>query len=108
MITGVRQSVSVPEAHRRDRRTLLRKDGTTGQAFENPEPCHDFEWSLADVVDAVAAAGMHIETVREWPYSNGCRFFTSMVDVGERRWALPPEGPRLPLMYGLRARAEAS
>jgi SAM-dependent methyltransferase len=75
--------------------------------FANPEPCHDFEWSLADVVDAVAAAGMHIETVREWPYSNGCRFFTSMVDVGERRWALPPEGPRLPLMYGLRARAEA-
>ncbi len=75
-----------------------------GAAFQNPEACHEFEWSVGDVVGAVAGAGLRVETLREWHYSNGCRFWPSMIDLGERRWGLPPEAPKVPLMYGLVAR----
>ncbi len=73
--------------------------------FANPEPCVEFEWSLGDIVDVVAAAGLTVHTLREWPYSNGCRFFPSMVDLGERRFGLPLGAPKLPLMFGLVARS---
>ena len=72
--------------------------------FKNPEACIEWDWSVADVVDAVAQAGLRIERVREWPYSNGCRFFSNMVALPERRWALAPDAPQVPLMYGLVAR----
>jgi hypothetical protein len=72
--------------------------------FANPEACHEFEHSLADVVDAVARAGLVVEQLREWPYSNGCRFFSTMRDLGDRRWGMPDGAPRIPLMYGLTAR----
>lgn len=73
----------------------------SAEPFVNPEPCHEWEWSVADVVDAVACAGLRVERVREWPYSNGCRFFPTMAALPDRRWALPPDAPKVPLMYGL-------
>jgi SAM-dependent methyltransferase len=69
--------------------------------FANPEACHEWEWSIADVVDAVARGGLRIEHLREWPYSNGCRFFPNMVALDGDRWALAPDAPKVPLMYGL-------
>ncbi|HEY5949448.1 MAG TPA: class I SAM-dependent methyltransferase [Kofleriaceae bacterium] len=71
------------------------------QPYENPEPSHEWEWSVPDVIDAVAQAGLRIERVREWPYSNGCRFFPSMVALDGKRWALSPDAPKVPCMYGL-------
>ncbi len=73
----------------------------TQEPFQNPEPCHEWEWSVADVVDAIARAGLRVELVREWPYSNGCRFFSNMVALPDKRWALAPGTPSVPLMYGL-------
>jgi SAM-dependent methyltransferase len=79
--------------------------GATYQAgevgFVNPEACHEFEHSLGEIVDAVARAGLVIERLCEWPYSNGCKFFTPMVDLGARRFGMPTTGPRIPLMFGL-------
>lgn len=77
-------------------------------AFANPEPCHEWEWSVADVVDAVARAGLVIERVQEWPYANGCKLFSNMVALDGRRWALAPDAPAVPLMYGLSARQLSS
>lgn len=71
------------------------------EPFRNPEPCHEWEWSVADVVDAVARAGLRVEQVREWPYSNGCKFFPNMVALDGKRWALAPGAPQVPCMYGL-------
>jgi len=71
------------------------------QPFVNPEPCHEWEWSVADVVDAVARAGLRIQRVVEWPYSNGCKFFPNMVALDGKRWALAADAPKLPCMYGL-------
>ena len=75
--------------------------------FNNPEPCHEWEWSIADVVDAVARAGFRVERLREWPYANGCKFFPNMVALEGRRWALAPESPKVPCMYGLIASTSA-
>jgi len=72
--------------------------------FCNPESSHEFGHTLGSVVDAVARAGLVIERLSEYPYSNGCRTFSTMVDLGQRRWALPPGAPGVPLMFGLCAR----
>jgi SAM-dependent methyltransferase len=73
------------------------------QGFQNPHPSWEFAWGVADSVSAVLGAGMTLESLREWPYSNGCALWPGMRREG-RRW-YPPEGvPTLPLMYGFRAR----
>jgi SAM-dependent methyltransferase len=69
--------------------------------FTNPEACHEWEWSIADIVDAIARAGLRIERVLEWPYSNGCKMFPNMVEVEGDRWVLAPDAPKVPVMYGL-------
>jgi SAM-dependent methyltransferase len=78
------------------------QEGIVG--FKNPEGCHEFVHTLGSIVDAVARAGLVIERLLEYPYSNGCKFFSTMIDLGQRRWGLPPGAPAVPLMYGLSAR----
>ena len=78
------------------------QEGLVG--FKNPEGCHEFVHTLGAIVDAVARAGLVIEQLPEYPYSNGCKFFSTMVDLGQRRWGMPPGAPAVPLMYGLSAR----
>lgn len=75
--------------------------------FENPEPSHEFGYTLGSIVDAVARSGLVIEQLSEYPYSNGYKPFSTMVDLGQRRWALPPGVPGVPIMYGLCARRPA-
>ncbi|HEX8107172.1 MAG TPA: class I SAM-dependent methyltransferase [Kofleriaceae bacterium] len=72
--------------------------------FQNPESSHEFGHTLGSIIDAIARAGLVIEQLSEYPYSNGCKFFTAMIDLGQRRWALPPGAPSVPLMFGLCAR----
>ena len=72
--------------------------------FQNPHPANEFAWGIADVVGALLEAGMVLESLREYPYANGCAFFEGMRPLPGRRWA-PPEGtPAMPLMFGLAAR----
>lgn len=71
--------------------------------FENPEACHLFRWGLGDVVTSLARAGLKIEVLEEYPYSNGEKNFSGMRETPGRRM-LPPEGfPSAPLMYGISA-----
>lgn len=78
------------------------QEGVVG--FQNPESSHEFGHTLGSIVDAIARAGLAIEQLSEYPYSNGCKLFSTMIDLGERRWGLPPGAPRVPLMFGLVAR----
>ncbi|HEV2149210.1 MAG TPA: class I SAM-dependent methyltransferase [Longimicrobiaceae bacterium] len=72
--------------------------------FRNPHPSHEFAWGVGEVVGALLEAGLTLEALREWPYSNGYAPFEGMRPLPGRRWA-PPEGvPEMPLMYGLSAR----
>lgn len=74
------------------------------RSFENPEACHLFRWGLGEVLTAVVGAGMRVEVLEEYPYSNGEKNFAGM-RKGRGRRMYPPEGvPLVPLMYGLSVR----
>jgi SAM-dependent methyltransferase len=77
------------------------------EAFHNPHPTYEFAWGLGDVAQAVMDAGLRMEVLREWPYSNGWKPFTDMHPEPGRRWRLPDGVPALPLMFGLVAHAPA-
>ena len=63
-----------------------------------------YEWShgLGEVVTALARAGLTVESLtetdqlpwRRWP---------QMVQSGDGWWVMPPEEPRFPVLYGLKA-----
>lgn len=73
------------------------------QGFENPAPCHLFRWGLGEIVTALAASGLRISVLEEYPFANGERRFAGMRELPGRRM-VPPEGvPDVPLMYGVRA-----
>lgn len=71
------------------------------EGFRNPHPTYEFAWGLADVVQAVIDAGLRIDGLREWPYSNGWKPFDAMTPEPGRRWRLRDGVPAIPLMYGL-------
>jgi SAM-dependent methyltransferase len=73
------------------------------RGFENPEPCHLFLWGLGEVVTALAASGLRICVLEEYPYSNGERHFSDMRVLTGGRMVPPEEVPAVPLMYGVRA-----
>jgi SAM-dependent methyltransferase len=74
-------------------------------AEKNTIPAWSWQHGMADVIDAIARAGLRIERVREYPCSNGCKLHPALVPGPGRTWVWPPGVARLPLMYGLRARA---
>lgn len=71
--------------------------------FENPEPAHAFQWTVADIVQSLVDAGLGIETMREYPYANGCEVIPGMLAIPGNRFALAQDLPRMPLMLGLTA-----
>lgn len=84
---------------------LVVEGDTAGLAqFSNPHPSYEFQWGLGQLVTALARAGLVIECLTEYPYANGWKGFEDMVELDGRRMAPPARLPKLPLMYGLRAR----
>jgi len=70
----------------------------------NPHPAHSFQWTLGDIVTAIASSGLVVERLEEYPFLNGMRSIPSLVEREGRR-LYPPQGvASLPLMFGLRAR----
>jgi SAM-dependent methyltransferase len=70
-------------------------------AFENPEPAVAFQYTVGQIVQAVADAGLVVHTLREYPYANGCRVFEGMSALPGRRYGMPEGVPAMPLMLGL-------
>lgn len=73
-------------------------------AFENPHPSHEFCWGVADIVTALLEAGLRLELLREYPYSNGFKRFGDMRELSGGRFGMPEGMPQLPLMLGVVAR----
>jgi SAM-dependent methyltransferase len=71
--------------------------------FSNPHPAHAFDWNLGDVVTALIEAGLRIELLREYPYSNGCKFYRDMRELRGNRFASPEGMPELPFMFAVTA-----
>jgi len=78
------------------------------EPYLNPHAAHSFQWTLADIVTAVASSGLIVERLEEYPFLNGVRSIASLVEREGRR-LYPPEGvASVPLMFGLRARRAPS
>lgn len=73
------------------------------QDFANPQRAVSFQWTVADILNAVLAAGLDLGVVREYPHSNGCKLFENMPTLEGNRFGMPPGKPSMPLMFGLRA-----
>ena len=71
---------------------------------KNDVPATGYQYGLAQIVDALLRAGLVLETLREYPYSNGCRIHDALVAAPGRRWVWPEGVARTPLMFGLTAR----
>ncbi|MCC5637438.1 class I SAM-dependent methyltransferase [Nostoc sp. CHAB 5844] len=69
--------------------------------FQNPYRSHEFQWSISEIVTALLQAGLSLEVLQEYPYSNGCKLFERMREATGRRWIPPDDVPNLPLMYGI-------
>lgn len=69
--------------------------------FKNPYPAHTFHWGLGELLDALVGAGLRITTFREYPYTNGRRYFAGDELTSERRVLPPPHLRGLPMMFGL-------
>lgn len=80
---------------------------TSGDAeargWKNPNACVEFQWTLAEIVNAVVGSGLQLERLGEHPYTNGWHPFPDM-RPGEGRRFHPPAGREVPLMLSLAAR----
>ena len=89
-------------------RDLVHLQCNVGQAgitdFTNPQPCHEFQWTVADWLGAVIKAGLVLEQIRDYPYANGYQVFDAMRPLPGKRFAMPAGAPDLPLMCGFVAR----
>jgi SAM-dependent methyltransferase len=75
--------------------------------FVNPEPCHLFQWSVGEVVTALAQAGLIILNLEEYLFCNGEKPFADMVPSTQRRMVAPSHIPKIPLLYGIAAQKGA-
>lgn len=82
------------------------------QRFRNPHPSHEFYHGLWETVNALLGAGFALQSLTEYPYSNGWEPFAGMRPGGgeHARRRHPPAAwkgrpfPRLPLMFALEAK----
>ncbi len=78
---------------------------TQGQTERNEVPATSYQYGLGRTLGAIVRAGLSLETVVEYPHSNGCKVIPGLVPGEGRRYVWPPGTARLPLMFGLVARS---
>ena len=102
---AIHSSEGVPDYVARSGEGLTPSGYTDGVIdFENPEPSVEFQWTIGEIVTAIARAGLVLECLHEYPYSNGCRFWDSQTQQPGNRFGAPKGIPEYPHMFGLVAR----
>ena len=76
-----------------------------GLAVGGCQRSHEFQWGIGEIVTALLEAGLIVEVLKEYPYSNGCKLFERMREASGRRMFPPLDVPSVPLMYGIVARS---
>jgi SAM-dependent methyltransferase len=69
----------------------------------NDAPAYGYQHGLGEIVTAVARAGLQLESLHEYPHSNGFRAHARLEPGADRRWRWPAGLARAPLMFGLAA-----
>ncbi|MEZ4247638.1 MAG: class I SAM-dependent methyltransferase [Polyangiales bacterium] len=78
---------------------LAGEDGASEGA--NDVPATSYQHTLGQVVTALAHAGLRIERLEEWPWSNGCRVRPGLELRDGRRWHPPETWAKTPWMFGV-------
>ncbi|HHX66022.1 MAG TPA: class I SAM-dependent methyltransferase [Chloroflexi bacterium] len=89
------------KAHRYD------EQGSYADADATIEHTETYEWqhTLGDIVSALAAAGLRIEYLHEFPYLE-YELFPGMVCRQDGYYDLPEGHPEMPLLFSIKARKE--
>ncbi|MCY3782135.1 MAG: class I SAM-dependent methyltransferase [Chloroflexi bacterium] len=70
--------------------------------FHNPFPGVEYQWGVAEVVQALLDAGLRLKCLKEYAYSNGFKPLSDMRDLGGRRYGAPSHMPQsIPFMFSL-------
>lgn len=77
-------------------------------AAENPHVAYGWQHTTAEIITAMAQAGLSIKQVCEYPYSNGCKVMEGLVLDSQntphpQRYVMPEGYASLPLMLGVTA-----
>ncbi len=72
------------------------------EQHEGEPPVYAWGYGLGEVVTAVAATGLRVESLREHPYAHW-RQFPQMVESGDGYWRWPDPANEVPLLFSLRA-----
>jgi SAM-dependent methyltransferase len=75
--------------------------GHDAVAGENDVPATSYQYGLGRIVTALAQAGLRIERLEEYAWSNGCRVSPALELREGRRWHPPATWARTPWMFGL-------
>jgi SAM-dependent methyltransferase len=78
--------------------------GQSGAMGTNDVPSYSYQYTLGELVTFLCSAGLELESLTEYPYSNGFRPYPTMIEAPGRRWVWPEGKARLPLMFSVVAR----
>jgi len=70
----------------------------------NTVPAWGYQHTVADILNAVMAAGLQLEQVQEYPYANFCKFSAGLQERSKLVWEMPEGKPNMPMMFGFTAR----
>jgi SAM-dependent methyltransferase len=86
------------------RDAVLLDEGTYANPGAPLESSASVEWvhNTSDVVTALGGAGLRVEFLHEYDWT-WYQLFPVLVRHDDGHWRFPDEGPRLPLLYSLRA-----
>ena len=80
--------------------------GGNGYSYAGDEPIASpsYEWqhSMAEILNALLAAGLRLQFLHEFPFSN-YRALPGMVRCGDGWWRLPEHNHSIPQMFSLKA-----
>lgn len=65
-------------------------------------PCYEWQHSMAEIVNALLAAGLRLQFIHEFPFSN-YRALPGMGRGADGWWRLPERTDSIPLLFSLRA-----
>ena len=71
--------------------------------FVNPHRTFQYAWGLGETIQVLIDAGIHLDNIKEFTYSNGCKIHPKCVDIGQKKFSMPSNIPPIPLMFAIAA-----
>ncbi len=63
-------------------------------------PAYEWQWTLGDIISSLAATGLHLDFLREWPCVASLRYW-DFLEERDGAYYLPTDRPQLPLSFSL-------